>query len=146
MKDGARGLAWLVERCDVIASSPYARAAETAELLSTALGGPDPIPLEALTPEAGLESLLDWLRTLDVEYTVAVVGHEPNLSGLVGLLVTGRPASFLDLKKGSAALVHLDPPIRPGGAVLRWALAPAHLRRLGREREGRGTHPPSPTP
>jgi phosphohistidine phosphatase len=134
MRDAVRGLAWLVERCDVIATSPYARATETAALLATALGGPDPVRLDALTPEAEYEALLAWLRTLDSEVTVAVVGHEPHLSGLIGLLLTGRPRSFVELKKGAAALLHLPAPVQPGSAVLRWALAPAQLRRLGSDR------------
>lgn len=132
MLDGARGLARLMDRCDVIATSPYVRSAETAELLSTSLDGPDPIKLEALTPDADFEELLAWLGSLPAEATVAVVGHEPHLSGLVGLLVTGKPSGFLDLKKGSATLLHLPPPVRPGTAIMRWALAPAQLRRMGK--------------
>jgi phosphohistidine phosphatase len=132
MLDGARGLARLMDRCDVIATSPYVRSAETAELLATALDGPDPIKLDALTPEADYEALLAWLRTLSPEATVAIVGHEPHLSNFVGLLVTGRASSWLDLKKGSATLLHLPPPIRPGSGLMRWAMAPGQLRRLGK--------------
>lgn len=135
MRDGARGVAWLVERCDLIATSPYARAVETAELLATALGGPAPVRVDALTPDTDGAAVVAWLRTLPPEATVAVVGHEPQLSSLVGLLLTGRPAPILELKKGAVALVHLPPPVRPGTGLLHWALAPSQLRRLGRKGE-----------
>lgn len=133
MLDAARGLGRLMDACDVIATSPYVRSAETAELLATALDGPDPIKLDALTPEADYEALLTWLRGLSPEATVAIIGHEPHLSAFVGLLVTGRATTFLELKKGAATLLHLPPPVRPGTGIMRWAMAPGQLRRMGKD-------------
>lgn len=63
-------------------------------------------------------------RLRQVEHPVAVVGHDPNLSALASLLVTGRPLPlrFL-LKKG--AVLRLD---RSGDSwVVRWQVAPEIL-------------------
>jgi phosphohistidine phosphatase len=132
MQEGARGLVRLVSRLTVLATSPYTRAEETAGILSAAFGGIEPEPLDLLRPEGDFRALSDWLRGLARNDTVAIVGHEPHLSGFVCYLLTGRDGPFLELKKGGACLLELSDPVRPGAAVLRWSLAPNHLRKIGR--------------
>jgi phosphohistidine phosphatase len=58
------------------------------------------------------------------------VGHEPYLSSLAGLLLTGRRASVFNFKKGGACLLELDEP-RPGAARLGWLVTARTLRDLG---------------
>ncbi len=130
MREAARGLARLVDVPDVIATSPLTRAAQTAAIVGKALGAPDPAELPALLPDADYATLVSWLRGLKTQGTVAVVGHEPHLSGLVCYLLTGRRETFLDLKKGAAALIQLADPPTPGVARLLWTIAPGGLRRI----------------
>jgi phosphohistidine phosphatase len=59
------------------------------------------------------------------------VGHEPHLGLLIGYLLTGKSTSFVDLKKGGAALVELNDTPKPGGGTLQWLLTNRELRRLG---------------
>jgi phosphohistidine phosphatase len=131
MEDAARGLASLTERPDVIATSPYTRAAETATIVAQAFGGADPVPVDLLTPDGSFEALASWLRDKvgGADAKVAIVGHEPHLSGFVSYLLGAR-GNVVDLKKGAACLLRVDPSVKPGSAVLVWALAPGQLRRL----------------
>ena len=62
---------------------------------------------------------------------MAVVGHEPGLSGLASYLLVGSDAGVdLELKKGGAAMLSLDGDTKPGSALLRWLLTPKVLRSL----------------
>jgi phosphohistidine phosphatase len=128
----ARGLTNVVREVDLLATSPLVRAAETAEIVSEAFGGVATFPLDELRPERRPEELLEWLRGLDEDTVAAVVGHEPHLGFLMGWLLTGTSDAFLELKKGGAALLEFDDPPSGGNAMLLWALAPRHLRALGR--------------
>lgn len=130
MCQGALGLRWILGSLDLIATSPYVRAAETAGLLAAAFDGLVPEEVEALAPDGPYEALAEWVRGQDREARIALVGHEPHLSGFASLLLGGK-GSLLELKKGSACLLNVAPSVSPGSAHLCWALAPAHLRRLG---------------
>lgn len=132
MLEGTRGLARLVKTVNVLATSPYTRAIETAAIVSGAYQGLKPSVLQALTPDADYRGLIIWLREQARNDTVALIGHEPHLSGLVCHLLTGGEADFLEFKKGAACLLTMADPVRAGAGTLRWALPPATLRMIGR--------------
>ncbi len=127
---GARGLHRLIEPIDLLATSTLARAVETGELLARACGISRVERLRELAPDGAPIALLPWLRRHGKRSTVAVVGHEPQLSRLVELLLAGREAGFIALGKGGACLLELGEAPEPGHAELRWLLTPAQLRRL----------------
>lgn len=127
----ARGLVEEVGTIDVLATSPLVRAAETAEIVAKAFGGPDPETCDELRPERRPDELLAWLRAREHDAVAAVVGHEPHLGFLLGWLLTGENDAFIELKKCGTALLEFDDPPAGGNAVLRWVLAPRHLRMLG---------------
>ena len=110
----ARGLARIVPSVDVVLSSPYVRAWRTAEILHEEAGWPPPERCEEL--EAWREPA-DALGLVRRDGSVAVVGHEPFLSGLVELLLGAKLA--IDFKKGGALLVE--------DGVLRWYAPPKIL-------------------
>src|SRR6266568_2602260 len=130
-RKGARGIARVAGRVKVLATSPYLRAEETAELLAPALGC-EPLRLEPLEPGAPARALLSWLRRQRRTATVAIVGHEPDLSQLVALLTTGGATDVVALEKGGACFVSFEGPVRPGGGTLRWLLTAKQLRSLAR--------------
>ena len=132
MRAAARGLRRVVPKLQVLATSPLVRAAQTAEVVAKAYRGMDVATLEELSPERRPDELLGWLRSHQLGDTVAVIGHEPHLGFLVGWLLTGRNDSFVEMKKGGAVLLVFDDPPSGGNAVLAWALAPRHLRWLGK--------------
>jgi phosphohistidine phosphatase len=135
MRRGARGLRTVAGRAPILASSPLVRARQTAEIVAPELGASRVEIVEALRPDQSFDELLKWLRSHsahndDEDSTVAVVGHEPHLGGLVTWLMTGGDDSRIELKKGAACLVHFDGPPNKGEGVLRWALTPSQLRDL----------------
>ena len=131
MREGAAGLRKLVPHIDVLATSPLARAIETAEIISRAYDGLKVVQVAPLTPTKPVNALLHWLQSQPAAATVALVGHEPHLGVFASWLLTGLQESLIELKKGSACLLELDGDIKSGHAKLLWALKPSHLREFG---------------
>lgn len=129
MERGARGIATMVRSVDVLAASPFLRTMQTAEVLSEVWEGPSPVAVSALEPGGDFDQLSAWLRALGPDQRVAVVGHEPYLSGFVSRLIGAR-GSVLQMKKGGACLLTLAPSAGAGSGVLRWAMTPKQLRCL----------------
>jgi phosphohistidine phosphatase len=133
MQQGVRGLLRVVPRITLLATSPLVRARQTARIVSAAYAdGLDVEETDVLRPDAANSVFLAWARERRDRPLVAVVGHEPHLSSLVSWLLTGDPRPVLQLKKGAACLLEMGATPRRGNASLLWALAPAHLRALGR--------------
>lgn len=124
--EAAEGLASLM-RVELIATSPWTRAKQTALLLSGELDAPIAV-CPALVPSRPFEELAVWLAARK-EDKVALVGHEPHLSRFVSWLLTGDARPLLSLKKAQACLLELSEPA-PGKASLAWSLPPRALRRL----------------
>jgi phosphohistidine phosphatase len=124
----ARGLEALGLEVDRIVTSPLPRALETAEIVAAALGLDDVLEMsDALAAERSAGAVAEWLATRG-EGRLMLVGHNPWISDLVGLLCTGEPRGAIELRKaGVAALAGLE-----GGAyALDWLARPGLLRRLG---------------
>jgi phosphohistidine phosphatase len=130
VRKAAGGLVELVPALDFIATSPWTRAAQTAEIVNQEYGV-DLVEVEELTSDHRPEELTPWLGQQREREIVALVGHEPHLSQLVGYLLTGRSASIVDLKKGGACLVEMNDPSKPGTGCLEWLVTDRELRRLG---------------
>jgi len=92
---------------DAVLFSPKARARETAQLAAESWSEQQREALREHPPLAqGFDAAqaLDALRAVPAEGRVLLVGHEPDLSLLVGELTGGR----MDLKKGGLAVVRLE--------------------------------------
>lgn len=129
VRRAAAGLRRLVPSLDSIATSPWTRAAQTAQIVNKEYGV-DVMEVEELTSDHQPDELQPWLERQREAGVIALVGHEPHLGLLIGYLLTGRSASLVDLKKGGAGLVELDDPAHPGSGVLEWLLTDRELRRL----------------
>ena len=125
----ARGLAEAAPRPDAILSSPLPRAWRTAEIAAAAFGKLTPRKAQALV-SGRLADLEGALSGYGPDATVALVGHEPHLSGLLGELLGSRTADRLAFKKGGAALVEVPGRLAEGGQLV-WFLTPKLLRALG---------------
>jgi phosphohistidine phosphatase len=130
VRRAAPGLVRLVPSLDLIATSPWTRAAQTADIVNQEYGV-DVEEVEELTSDHRPEQLSPWLEQQRERETVAVVGHEPHLGLLVGYLLSGRSASLVNLKKGGACLLELGDPAKPGSGCLQWLMTDRELRRLG---------------
>jgi phosphohistidine phosphatase len=126
----ARGLARVARRPDVLLTSPLPRAARTAEIAARAWRKVRPTQTPALA-EGSFDAIAGALAQYPSDCVVAVVGHEPDLSGFLARLLGSPHAGRLTFRKGGAALVDVPGEIGDGGALL-WYLSPRILRRLGR--------------
>lgn len=103
LRRAAPAWARLVEPPDVVLTSPLRRAQETAAMFAEAVRFSGAPRVEtALVPDAppALAASLLEAEALSGTGRVAVVGHEPHLGYLLGLLVTGHPRMPIPLKKG----------------------------------------------
>ena len=124
----AEGLARLIKRPDSLLSSPLPRARRTAEIAAKAWGKVE-VEDEAALAGGSYDQLATALRRFPAESTVAVVGHEPDLSGLLGKLLGSSRGERFAFKKGGAALVDVPGSLAEGGTLV-WYMPPRILRRL----------------
>jgi phosphohistidine phosphatase len=130
-RSAARGLRELVPKVDAVYTSPHTRTLQSAEVLHEEAGWPAAQPAPALAPIRRSVNALALIQALTESASIALVGHEPNLSSLASLLVAGdEDALRLELKKGGVALIAVPTPPAPGAATLRWSLSPKILRAL----------------
>ena len=126
----ARGLARIAERPDVLLTSPLIRARETADIAARAFKRVTP-RIEPALGQDDVDVLVTALKKLRSDATVALVGHEPTLSGLLAHLIgMHQGVDRFAFKKGGAALVNLkEGPSMPG--QLLWFVKPRILRYIG---------------
>lgn len=115
---------------DRIVSSPLPRAHRTAEILADRLGMAEKLEvasiLRAGTPA---EEIAEWLA-FQPEAPLMIVGHNPALDELLGLLLVGDPFGLrFEFKKGAVAALR-RPPSNGGRHSLDWVAPPGVLRRL----------------
>ncbi len=117
---------------DLILTSPFRRARQTAEIVAEELGLSRRLhdsPHLAIPPDsAKLLSQLDTWRPKPAR--VLLVGHEPHLSELAALLIAGGPGPALVFKKGGLARLDAQKLETGRCARLIWLLTPKVLRRL----------------
>ena len=127
----ARGLERIGVEVEAVLASSYARAWQTAEILAEETDRPAPSAaseLEPSNPAAALE-----LAASRSESLLALVGHEPDLSELTSLALTGDPhAVAIQFKKGGVACLRFQGAPAAGRAEVRWSASPKILRQLGR--------------
>jgi len=131
MERAAEGLRSVVPEVDLLAASPFKRAYDTAEIIARAYDGLKVERVAELAPGNGVDRFLEWLQGQRSRGTIAVVGHEPDLSRSICALLAGTNGPFLELRKGAACLLDLAGPVSRGTATLDWLLGPKHLRRIG---------------
>ena len=131
MEQGAAGLHRLLPNLDYLISSPLVRARQTAEILATRYPAARFLEWPELAPEGRAPQVAERLAKLPADTTVALVGHEPNLSELIAWLTAGAAFGLLRFKKGGACLLASPSQPVPGMAELLWALDPKQLRQLG---------------
>jgi phosphohistidine phosphatase len=132
MRRIGKGLKALGLGYDLILSSPYLRAKQTAEIVAQVLSMPESVMLaETLTPEGNPRQLIEALRSDHRDrQDVLLVGHEPYLSRLISTLLTGGPNLSVVMKRGGLCALDVDT-LRFGRcAILISLLSPRELRRL----------------
>ncbi len=108
---------------DVVVSSPYVRARQTAEIAVDELQFASPISTsDNLTPHANLFELWNELRTLSAAQ-VLIIGHNPLFGELVAWLI-GAPGYGVEMKKAGLACLEVHGTGPQPRATLTWLLTP----------------------
>jgi phosphohistidine phosphatase len=123
----ALGLAELDVKPDLLISSPFVRAAQTAEIFAETLGySVNKIKAsDALKPSANPADIVKEITRLRPK-EVMVFGHAPHLDSLIAHLIGTRV--FTELKKSGVACLELSS--GTGHWDLRWLATPKLLRNL----------------
>ena len=128
-KEVAKGIAALKVKADLLISSPYVRAMQTAEIFANALDYPKSKIRQSNALLPGAEPLV-FFRELakDKESsTVFCFGHAPHVDELIAAGL-GAKDSITSMKKSGVALLELKR-VSPPSAHLIWLVTPKLLRR-----------------
>ena len=108
-----------------VLTSPWTRAAQTAEILAGELKlSQPPVPCTALAASPELSRLADDIGAPGSDAIVALVGHSPWIEELAALLLTGDPAGVrMDYPKSGVMGIDLERPAA-GAGELRFFLRP----------------------
>ena len=116
---------------DLIVSSPYLRAKETAEILAKGLKYKTDIAFsDALVPMENADRIIGEINEKYSVDELMLVGHEPCLANLVGVLTASAPGIEMDIKKGGICCLSADDLKVERKAALEWLLTPKILSRL----------------
>lgn len=128
IKGIAKGLKGLKISFDLILTSPLLRAKESAELLNAYCSNTKEATVtDLLKPDSSYTGLITFLNGLKDAEKIALVGHEPFLSGFASYCLSKSKNSLLNLKKGGVLMLEVDKIIKPGQCMLSWLLEPEHL-------------------
>lgn len=120
MKQQAKRLADLDVKIDVVLSSPYARAFQTADIVAGKLGLE--VKTESrLAPGFNSDKLKEIVASFGEDETLLLVGHEPTFSMVIAELIGG---GRVQMKKGALARVDVNRDLQ---GELVWLLQPKLL-------------------
>jgi phosphohistidine phosphatase len=114
---------------DLILSSPFVRARQTAEIVAGELKLRKRLQIsDALAPGGSVTNLLwqlnEWRPVPD---NILLVGHEPYLSRLISLLVSGGEQATIEMKKGGLCKLEAGELRHGQCARLAWLLTPSQM-------------------
>lgn len=113
---------------DLIVSSPYLRARQTAEILAKVLKYKQELAFsDALIPMGNADNIIGEINEKYNVDELVLVGHEPCLSSLISTLGSGNPNLAIDIKKGGVCCLSSDNLHIERKAVLEWLLTPKIL-------------------
>jgi phosphohistidine phosphatase len=114
---------------DLILASPFARAWKTAEIIAEETGANASVlrRCEALSSGAGVPGILAELKKQKCG-SLLLVGHEPELSHLISILLAGSAGLGIQMKKGGLCRLTFTSP-EPGHSRLDWFFPPKILTR-----------------
>lgn len=131
MKRIAAALREIGVQPDLIVSSPYLRASQTAAILAKELKYKEELSYSDFLVPMGEPN--DMIGEINEKYPVdelMLVGHEPSLSTLAGVLLAGDADIAIDLKKGGVCCLSVDDLRYDRKAVLEWLITPKISTRL----------------
>ncbi|HEV8293683.1 MAG TPA: phosphohistidine phosphatase SixA [Tepidisphaeraceae bacterium] len=114
-------------RFDLIISSPYTRARQTAEIVARIYKMKVKLT-DHLTPEGKMRDLIQYLGALKgAPEAILLVGHEPYLTQLISILLSGKDNLDIRLKKAGLCRLTIGFFLYGRCARLDWLLTPEQL-------------------
>ncbi|MBI4586452.1 MAG: phosphohistidine phosphatase SixA [Planctomycetes bacterium] len=131
----AEAMARLEIDFELILSSPYRRARQTAEIVANILKRGSRLKFsDWLRAEEGDNGKL--IEEIAAKYalsgSILLVGHEPNLSRLISVLLSGNDRLPLHLRKAGLCRLNIEELKHGQCARLEWLLTPKQLGRLAK--------------
>jgi len=111
---------------DLILSSPLVRAKQTAQIVAKEVGKQVTFS-DLLAPDGNALELIAEIND-EKPQRVLLVGHEPDLSQLISVLITGSSDATIELKKGGLCKMTTEKLTFGHCATLNWLLTPKQLR------------------
>ena len=109
---------------ELMMSSPYVRAMETAAIEMEVLGYKEALlQTDVLIPSSDPKPVWEEIRAHKNAASLMLVGHEPLLSTLAAYLL-GAPSLYVDMKKGAMIRIDVDGFGPQPRGVLKWMLVP----------------------
>ena len=133
MRHASLGMKALGLKFDVVLSSPYLRAKQTAEIVVQAykIKNKEIHTTDNLLPPASIERLLREVRaSFPRSKSVLLVGHEPHLTDMISSLLKSSTPLVIDFKKGSLCSLSIS----NGSAALNWLLTSTQLGLIAKEK------------
>jgi phosphohistidine phosphatase len=132
MRRVAEGLLAAGLQFDVIYTSPYTRAKQTAEIVAEVFDMRNDVrETDTLAVDGDPEDLIEELKKTEKDAaSVLLVGHEPYLSELISLLLVGDASLDLTMKKGGVCKLTVGMLKYGKCATLDWLIPPSLSTRL----------------
>ncbi len=125
-----------VKQLDLVISSPYTRARQSAEIISQVYDELKIVECAELVPQSPPQAFVKWIKSQNFKgSSFAIVGHEPNLSLLATYLLAGNEYAFLEFKKAGLMCLEVDmlKGLGPSSAKLQWLIAPKLILSEGKK-------------
>ena len=130
LREAAAAMKKLELSFDLILSSPFLRAKQTSDIVAGELKLRKRLEFsDELAPGGGSKALIQRLSGWEpAPENVLLVGHEPSLSRLISLLVSGdADAAAVEMKKGGLCKLEIVELDYGQCARLAWLLTPAQM-------------------
>ena len=136
----AKSLKKLGVKFNVIFSSPFTRAFQTAHIFAEEYKLTEQIEQsEELKPDGSKGSLYNKLSKLSIDSVILVVGHEPYLSSMINDIISNNDTdknynknhnNNIILKKAGLSRIKITSTVPKFKGELRWLLTPRILKKL----------------
>jgi phosphohistidine phosphatase len=127
----ARGIQTLDVSFDLILTSPYLRAFRTAGILAEVFESKKVTETKNLIAEAS--AVIEEINEKHTDLKqIVLVGHEPFMTRLISVLLSGKDDLSITLRKGGLCKLSIDKLSFGPCACLDWLMTPRQLARLAR--------------
>lgn len=130
LAEAAKAMQKLKLKVDLILTSSYKRASQTAKIIAEAYRESKFEFSDDLAPGGRPKQLIKQLQEFDEDSNVMLVGHEPYLSELISVLISGAADSGLRMKKGGLCKLAVEKIKYGQCATLEWLLTPAQMEKI----------------